>query len=68
MPVPILDPVQVLDEEIAPARRVAEELAHLGGRLRIDAAALRRRANLRWADVARSSRPIVHPEEVITQP
>ena len=68
MAVAVLDPVQVLDEKIAPARRGAEEPTNLGQGLRIDAAALRRRANLRLADGARSSRPVVHSEEVITHP
>ena len=37
----ILDPVQELDQEVAPARRVAEQRAHFGQRLRIDLAPLR---------------------------
>ena len=41
MPVAILDAMQVLDQQIAAARRVAEQRLHLGQRLRIDGAALR---------------------------
>ena len=40
--VPVLDQVQVLDQQIAPPRPVAEQRAHLVERLRIDLAALRR--------------------------
>ena len=36
----VLNPVQMLDQEVAPPRRVAEQRAHLGQRLRIDSAAL----------------------------
>ena len=38
MPVAILDQVQVLDEQIAPARPLAQERAHIGERRRIDLA------------------------------
>ena len=40
----VLDPVQVLDQQVALARRDAEELLHLEQRLRVDAAALGRTA------------------------
>ena len=40
----VLDPVQVLDQQVALARRVAEELLHLEQPLGIDAAALGRTA------------------------
>ena len=41
----ILDPVQELDQQIAPARRVAEQRPHVGERLRIHRAPLRLRAH-----------------------
>ena len=45
--VAILNPVQVLDEQIAPARRIAEQREHVLPRLRIDAASLGRAADAR---------------------
>ena len=42
MAVAVLDQMQVLDQQIAPARLVAEQRAHLVERRRIDLAALRR--------------------------
>ena len=44
MAVAVLDQVQMLDQEIAPARAVAEQRAHLGERLRLDLAAFGRLA------------------------
>jgi hypothetical protein len=41
MAVAILDEMQVLDQQVAPARRVAEQDAHFVSRYRIDLAALR---------------------------
>jgi hypothetical protein len=41
VPVAVLDEVEVLDQEIAPARPVGQERLHLVERLRIDLAALR---------------------------
>ncbi len=41
-PVAVLDLVQVLDQQVAPPRRVAEQRTHLGERRRIDAPAARR--------------------------
>ena len=43
----ILNPVQVLDQQIAAARLVAEQREHFFSRLRIDGAALRRPAHAR---------------------
>src|SRR6185436_6841767 len=43
--VAVVDPVEVLDQEIALARRVAEERAHFRERLRVDDAALGSRAD-----------------------
>ena len=42
MPVAVLDEMQMLDQQIAPARPVAEQRAHLVERRRVDLAALRR--------------------------
>jgi hypothetical protein len=42
MAVVVLDQMQMLDQQIAPARPVAEQRAHLVERRRIDLAALRR--------------------------
>ena len=44
----------MLDEEIAAARRVAEQRAHLGERLRIDGAALQPAAHLRGGRPSRA--------------
>ena len=45
MPVAVVDLVQVLDQQVAPARRIAEQRLHFLQRLRIDGAALRNRAD-----------------------
>ena len=42
MPVMVLDEMQVLDQQIAPARPVGEQCAHLVERRRVDLAALGR--------------------------
>ena len=44
MAVLVLDEMQVLDQQVAPARPVAEQRLHLVQRLRIDLAALGRAA------------------------
>src|SRR6185503_14778518 len=43
--VPVLDAVQVLDQQVAAARRVAQQLAHLRERLGVDGPALGMRTN-----------------------
>ena len=40
MPVVVLDQVQMLDQQVAPARPVGQQRAHLVERLRVDLAAL----------------------------
>ena len=63
MAVAVLDQVQVLDQQVAPARPVAEQRAHLVERLRLDLAALRRARRLAAAagwlvdDVTNSAAP-----------
>src|SRR5262245_33578418 len=44
MAVSVLNEMQMLDQEIAPARRIAEQRTHLIERSRVDLAALRRLA------------------------
>ena len=46
MAVAVLDQVQMLDQQVAPARAIAEQRAHLVERLRIDLAALGRARRL----------------------
>ena len=60
MAVVILDQMQVLDEQIAPARPIDEERLHLLKRLRIDLAALgraRRPAPTALPALARTAKP-----------
>ena len=58
MAVAVLDEMQVLDQQIAPARPVAEQRTHLVERRRIDLAAFRRlrRAALASGSIARGGR------------
>ena len=46
MAVRVLDPVQELDQEVAPPRGIAEQRPHLRQRPRVDLAALRTAASL----------------------
>jgi hypothetical protein len=56
---PVLDLVEMLDQEVAPPRGVAEQGTHLGERLRVDPPSLGGRADarrrLRWEAVVHRS-------------
>ena len=60
MPVMVLDQMQMLDQEIAPARPVGEQRAHLVERRRIDLAAFgrARRPALAGAPAAKARRSL----------
>ena len=64
MPVTVLDQMQVLDQEIAPALAVAQQCAHALKRLRLDLAAFGRApgpaATLVAVDCERSSPGLLH--------
>ena len=63
--VAVLDQMQMLDQQIAPARRVAEQRAHLVERRRIDLAALGRAARPALAAAAAARRRILGFERVV---
>ena len=58
---PVLDLVEMLDQEVAPPRRVAEQGAHVGERLRIDAPPLGCRPDLLVAQRWVRREAVVHP-------
>ena len=61
--VAVLDPVQVLDQQVAPPRLLAEQRAHLGERRAVDAAALRRGPDFLESRIGRGHlQPVVHRE------
>ena len=70
MAVPILDQVQVLDQEIAPALAIAEQRAHLVERLRVDLAAFGRASRLTAASRGwrRFLRIAAEPERSLPSP
>ena len=55
MAVPVLDLVQVFDQQVAPARGIGKQRANLRERLRIDRTAFRPQAALRILDVRQAA-------------
>ena len=62
MAVAVLDPVQMLDEQIASPRCITEQRTHLGERRAVDSAAFRRGTDLGIADRRGHLQPVVHRE------
>ena len=68
MAVAVLDQMQMLDQQVAPARPVAEQGAHLVERRRIDLAAFRRAAGPRPPPLlAAAARRIVHVHRLVSE-